>query len=106
MGAALLDDASIIFVNTDSAKNRHLLRKKYLSKSSTIDNLNFLNRKKKIRKKYDGHSYMSSLRSFRFRELSCCEALEELPEMSLDDVDCIVDANAAYFADYKYQLFS
>lgn len=49
---------------------------------------------------------MSSLRSFRFRELSCCEALEELPEMSLDDVDCIVDANAAYFADYKYQLFS
>ena len=42
---------------------------------------------------------MSSLRSFRFRELSCCEALEELPEMSLDDVDCI-DANAAYFADY------
>ena len=49
---------------------------------------------------------MSSLRSFRFRELSCCEALVELPEMSLDDVDCIVDANAAYFADYKYQLFS
>ena len=42
---------------------------------------------------------MSSLRSFRFRELSCCETLEELPEMSLDDVDCI-DANAAYFADY------
>ena len=46
---------------------------------------------------------MSSLRSFRFRELSCCEALVELPEMSLDDVDCI-DANAAYFADYE--LFS